>query len=92
MLASFADLAVGLADSFSFSNVIPFADPNLYSMSMGTSGTLAAWNGVQGQETTLVGRNQAMVTLQAVPEPGTLALAGLGLMGLGFTTRKKYAA
>jgi hypothetical protein len=88
LLASFSDLAVGLADSFSFSNVIPFADPNFYSMSMGTSGVLAAWNGVQGQETTLVGRNQAMVTLQAVPEPITLALVGVGLVGLGFARRQ----
>jgi hypothetical protein len=88
LLASFADAALLLTDSFSFSTSGPFAAANLYSMSLGTNGTLAGWNGVAGQEATLVGRSQAIVTLQSVPEPTTLALAGLGLLAAGWTRRR----
>ena len=30
-------------------------------------------------------------TLDVIPEPGTLAIFGLGLVGLGFARRKKAA-
>ena len=88
LLASDFDLAVGPADSFAFNHSGPFAAPNPFSMSLGTFGTLAAWNGQTGQETTLVGRNQTIITTQ-VPEPGTLLLLGMALLALGFTRRVK---
>jgi hypothetical protein len=88
-LASFADAALLLTDSFSFSTSGPFAAAGPYSMSLGTTGTLAGFNGTPGMEPTLVGRSQAIVTLQAIPEPGTLALAGLGLLAAGFARRKQ---
>lgn len=34
----------------------------------------------------------ALGKVRAVPEPGTIALVGLGLLGLGFTARRKLAA
>ena len=80
-LANFADVAVGSADSFAFNSSGAFAGPNPFSMSLGTSGTLAAWNGAPGTEPTLVGRNQTIITTQ-VPEPIALSLLGIGLLGL----------
>jgi hypothetical protein len=85
-LANFADTAVGPADSFAFNSSGVFGAPNPFSMSLGTSGTLAAWNGQAGQETTLVGRNQTIITTQ-VPEPGVLFLLGAALLAIGFTRR-----
>jgi len=86
LLASFSDVANGPADSFAFNQAGPFAAPNPFSMSLGTSGTLAAWNGQAGQETTLVGRNQTMITTQfLLPEPTTVVLIGFGLALLGFS-------
>jgi len=84
-LGFFADVATSLADAFAYSNTSPFLSPGpFFSMSLGTSGTLVAWNGVPGQEPTLVGRSQTILVPQAIPEPNTLALIALGLLGLGF--------
>jgi hypothetical protein len=91
-LATFADNAVTAADAFAFNANGPFAAPgSFFSMSLGTSGTLIAWNGIAGQEPTLVGRSQTILVPQAVPEPGSLALIGAGLFGLGFIRRRKGA-
>jgi len=88
LLASFSDVASGIADSFAFNDSGPFVAPNPFSMTLGTQGTLAAWNGVAGQEPTLVGRNQTIITTPALlPEPGVLFLLGAALLGMGFVRR-----
>jgi len=88
-LATFSDVAATLADAFSFNTNGAFTSGPFFSMTLGTTGTLAAWNGIVGQEPTLVGRSQTQLVPQEVPEPGTLALAGLGLLALFFTRRQR---
>jgi hypothetical protein len=56
--------------------------PTLASLGVTTDGQ----NGYWVRQTTLDGSVQF-----SVPEPGTLALLGLGLMGLGFSARRKRA-
>jgi hypothetical protein len=90
-LATFSDLAVGPADAFSFSTSGPFAAAGLHGMSLGTTGVLDAWDGIAGNESVLVGRSQTIITTQAVPEPATLALFGLGIAALGFMRRRSMA-
>ena len=63
-----------ISDSFNFKSTSSFSDSNLYSMTLGTSGTLTAGG-------SLVGRSQDQIGLQAVPEPGSLALLGMALLG-----------
>jgi len=89
LLATFNDVAVGAADAFSFNQSGAFAAGPLYSMSLGTSGVLDAWDGLAGTESVLVGRSQTILTTQAIPEPITLALVGMGLVGMGLSRRKQ---
>lgn len=89
-LQTFSNTAVGAADSFATGQLTgAFVASGPFGMSLGTSGTLAAWDGVLGDEPTLVGRAQAIVTAQvATPEPLSLAILGVGLLGLGVVKRK----
>lgn len=48
-----------------------------------------AWDGPAGTGIQGLGSNDPARVLTAVPEPGTLVLLGLGLLGLGFSRRRK---
>jgi hypothetical protein len=90
LLASFNDTAALAADAFAFNTSGAFNAGALYGMSLGTTGTLAAWDGIAGHEATLVGRSQTILTTQAllIPEPGSLLLIGTALVGLALSRRK----
>jgi len=73
-----------LSDSFNFESTSPFTDANLYSMTLGTSGTLVAGG-------SLVGRSQDQIgfsTTSPVPEPGTLTLLIGSIAGFGWFMRR----
>jgi hypothetical protein len=73
-----------LTDSFNFDSAGAFNDADLYSMTLGTSGTLTPGG-------SLVGRSQAQVAVNAVPEPASLLMLGGSLIAMGAFWRRRRA-
>lgn len=87
LLSTLADTAVGVVDSFNLTQSGAIFDPALYSMTLGTTGTLTA-----GAE--LVSRGQALVKTNVigsteVPEPSSLLIIGSMLAGFGWFYRRR---
>jgi hypothetical protein len=77
-------IADGLTNP-AWATVIDFVDLAVGFYAFNITGTISGLGTIQPASYT----GNLQVNQQAVPEPGVLALAGLGLLGLGATTRRK---
>ena len=68
-------------DSFAGSNIAAFAAGAPFSMTEGAALALITGGSITGF-------NQSMVTTNAIPEPVSLGMLGMGLIGLGMVRRK----
>jgi hypothetical protein len=82
LLESVSGTAATNPDSFSGSNIAPFVAGGLFSMTEGAALDLIAGGSVTGF-------NQSMVTLASVPEPFSLGVLGMGLLGLGMVRYRR---
>ena len=84
LLHTFSDTAGPLTDAFATSLVGAANDPNLFSMTETASGTLVA-----GGQLVSRGQTEIKELVGAVPEPGSLAMLGGALLGLGLLGRRR---
>lgn len=83
LVASFADVANGDADSFSFSAGGAVADGIRFGMSLLATGTLTPGAALINRGATELKRD--------IPEPGSLVLLGGALLGLALLRRRSFA-
>jgi len=84
LLHTFSDTAGPLTDAFATSLVGPANDPSLFSMTETASGALVA-----GGQLVSRGQTEIKELVATVPEPGSLALLGGALLGIGAILRRR---
>ena len=84
LLETVSGAATTNPDSFSGSNLAAFAAGAPFSMTEGAALALITGGSITGF-------NQSMVTTAAIPEPVSLGVLGMGLIGLGMVRRRAIA-